>query len=384
MRTSILLFLLASLFAGKAYTKVANEGNIIIHGYQLDRTGLWQTPLVKSSLADAKKINGVLSLNGDISGFEYQLKYASKTAKSTLQTLFYIVDIDDNLSLQVGKFIENWQLGYNANPLNLTDPYHPSDNNDDLNEKLGINAVAIRYINNDISVDLYAGDDDRARDAVRGYGYKSQGMRLGYTLNDDTDISIIAQKKQGVKVGFGAGFRYIANNNSKIYASFFSRKGTALARLNPTTGIINTDRTDDDKRYTRSMLGWHWTGDNNFNVIIELSNDERGMDQSAWEKFNNPALGAAGLALVRPEGLRQYYRFFRLGKIMAQHEVSLSRRLSADNSALNILKWRYDLTQNLQLNTSFSQTSGAPNSEYKTYFPAQTSASIVLRYTTFF
>ncbi|WXU00112.1 MAG: hypothetical protein Ctma_0827 [Catillopecten margaritatus gill symbiont] len=311
-------------------------------------------------------------------GVEYQLKYETEAEKTTIQKLFYIKDINDELSVQIGKFIENWQLGYAFNPLAVTDPYHPPNNNDDLNEKLGINAIATRYILENGALDFYMGDDTKQRNAVRGYGYKSQGVRLNYFLNNNTDLSFIIHKKEGVKTGFGAGFRHIANDNSKLYGSFFTRKGTTLASLNMPTATVGTYRENDGRRYTRSMLGWHWISDNNTNLIAEISQDDRGMNNQEWQNYK--LRGAAGLALVRPNGLRQRYHFLRLGKKFNTHELSLSRRTSTDNSALNTLKWSHDLANNLQLNVSHSQTTGDVDSEYKAYFPDQNKTSLVLRY----
>lgn len=376
--------LLAFLFSGNIYAQYIDQANIIIHSYHLNRSGLWEVPIVSSTLKKKTKTNAILSLSGDIAGFEYQLKHESQTGKNKLQSLFYIVDINDNLSMQIGKFIENWQLGYNANPLNLTDPYHPSNNNDDINEKLGVNAIALRYVGDRISADLYAGNDKEIRNKIHGYGYKSQGLRLNYILNDDTDISLIVQKKHSVRLGIGAGFRHIANNNSKIYGSFFIRKGTTLASLNTETMSIDSYRTNDGKHYARSMLGWHWTNDDNFSIIAEISNDKRGMNKQEWDAFKNPLFKGMGLTLVRPNGLRQRYHFVRLGKIVDKHEFSLSRRTSTDNSALNILKWRYEINENLQLNASFSVTTGSADSEYKSYFPEQNKAAVILRYAAFF
>jgi hypothetical protein len=46
---------------------------------------------------------------------KYQFKRDTETDKNIVQKLFYIADVNDNLSVQFGKFSENWQLGYAFN-----------------------------------------------------------------------------------------------------------------------------------------------------------------------------------------------------------------------------------------------------------------------------
>lgn len=373
----IIIGLLFSLI-NTVFAKPINQINIIAHSYKLDRQGLWQNPAVSSTLKDTEKTNAILSLNGDIKGFEYQFKHATSTQKTTVQTLFYIADINDNLSVQIGKFTENWQLGYAFTPLAVTDPYHPINNDDELNEKLGINAIVARYILENGSLDFYVGNDKKQRNAIRNHGYKSQGVRLNYILNDDTDLTFIVHKKEAVKTGFGAGFRHIASDNSKIYGAFFTRKGTTIPNGKLSAA---SNRTNDGRRYTRAMLGWHWVSDNNVSIIAEISKDERGMNDQEWQAYKKLTLATGlNLGLVRPNGLRQRYHFLRLGKKFGDHELSLSRRTSTDHSALNTLKWKHSLTDNLQLTIKHTATTGTATSEYKTYFPDQNKTSLILRY----
>uniref|UniRef100_UPI0034DEC922 hypothetical protein n=1 Tax=Candidatus Thiodubiliella endoseptemdiera TaxID=2738886 RepID=UPI0034DEC922 len=370
-----IVFILVGLLAGNAFAKPINHATFITHSYKLDRKGLWGNPAVENTLRDTEKTNAILGLSGDISGFEYQLKYQIDTKKTTIQSLFYIADINDDLSVQMGKFIENWQLGYAFSPLAVTDPYHPINNDDELNQKLGINAIAMRYSMENSYLDLYISDDKKPRDTVHGYGYKSQGVRLNYILNDETDLTFIAHKKETVKTGFGVGFRHIATDNVKLYGAFFTRKGTTI----PSEQSEN--RTNNDKRYTRAMLGWHWVSDNNTSIIAEISQDDRGMNTQEWQTYKTFGLTTGlNLSLVRPNGLRQRYHFLRLGKKFNTHELSLSRRTSTDNSALNTLKWKNNITENLQLTLSHSTATGTPASEYKAYFPDQNQTSLVLRY----
>ncbi|WP_369176762.1 hypothetical protein [Candidatus Thiodubiliella endoseptemdiera] len=103
-----IIFILVGLLAGNAFAKPINHATFITHSYKLDRKGLWGNPAVENTLRDTEKTNAILGLSGDISGFEYQLKYQIDTKKTTIQSLFYIADINDDLSVQMGKFIENW------------------------------------------------------------------------------------------------------------------------------------------------------------------------------------------------------------------------------------------------------------------------------------
>lgn len=365
----IFIILLLWSYANNAIADIINQASITTHSYQLKRDGLWAIPAVSKNLTLAKNTQVILALNGDIKGFEYQLKYATLNKKTTLQTLFYIIDLNDYLSIQIGKFIENWQLGYAFNPLGLTDPYHPINNTDDLNEKLGINAIAVRYQLENVYLDFYLSNDTKSRDNIRGYGYKSRGARLNYILDENTDISLVVHKKSDLSTGFGAGFRRIIGDNTKLYGSFFTRHGTIIPN------VSHKNREKDGNQYTNIMLGWHYTSDNNISLIAEINQDDRGLSPEQYK-----TLTVENLNLVRPNGIRQRYIFWRLGKIINDHELSFSRRSSEDKSALNILEWRYNLTANLQLNTTYSITTGTTGSEYKSYFPEQQKSSLVLHY----
>ncbi len=373
------LLVLALFLAGIANAKFVNQVTIISHSYKVDRGGDWEASNVAATLRDTEKTNGIVSFSGDIEGVEYQFKRDTETDKNIVQKLFYIADVNDNLSVQFGKFSENWQLGYAFNPLGLTDPYHPANNDDDLNEKLGINAVVVRYSMEDVHLDFYTSNDNKERNNVRGHGYKSQAVHLNYLLSDETDITMVAHKKEEVKLGVGAGFRSIVNDNSKVYGSFFTRKGTTIpsvpAPIPMTAPPPLTDRTKDGKQYTHAMLGWHWTSDNNFSIIAETSQDDRGLSDSEYQNMN-----IAYLTLVRPVGIRQQYNFLRVSKVMGEHEFSLARRMSSDDSALNTFKWRYDINDNLQLNASYSETTGGADGEYKAYFPDQSNTQLILYY----
>jgi hypothetical protein len=34
------------------------------------------------------------------------------------------------------------------------------------------------------------------------------------------------------------------------------------------------------------MLGWHWTSDNNFSIIAETSQDDRGLSDSEYQNLS--------------------------------------------------------------------------------------------------
>jgi hypothetical protein len=99
------------------------------------------------------------------------------------------------------------------------------------------------------------------------------------------------------------------------------------------------------------------------------------MSDSEYQNMN-----IAYLTLVRPAGIRQQYNFVRVSKVMGEHEFSLARRMSSDDSALNTFKWRYDINDNLQLNASYSETTGGADGEYKAYFPDQSNTQLILYY----
>jgi hypothetical protein len=356
---------------------------------------------------EAKKI--IIGLNGTLIDLDYQLKYTNyqtsidKEDELVIKQLDYIYDINDEFSLQIGKFIENWQLGFAFNPLGVTDPYQQPDINNIADTKLGINALVLRYDNDNTHIDVYTNNDNKEDNAIYGYGYSAKAFRVNQNLNENYDLTIILHQKDNYSLGAGMGIRGIINNNLQLYSSYFSRKGTTLATHkallnNDSNAIYFTNpvsdyRKNDNKQYPRILLGAQYTTNNNLGIILEFSYDKRGMNDKEWDSYKNLVKNhndsqslvsdlnlAWDLSIITPKGLRQYYVFINFNKTLDKHKINFSNRISSDYSILHNFGWHYDINDNALINIAYSITSGEEDSEYKNYFLEQDKLAFVFSY----
>ena len=397
------LLLIGCLIGLTANADFINDGYLLLNHETFDKKDIWNSELVADKLDDEQS-NLNLGFNGNIEQMEYQLKLKSDEDDTVeIKKLFYIYDIADNLSLKLGKFIENWQLAYSLPTLDVTDPYYQPSINDPMDQNQGINAIALQYYGDDKTVTFYSNNDDEDYDPMRGYGYSANALRINQVLNDDSDLTFILHQKHGANIGTGVGIRNIVNDNLKLYSSFFSRRGTTLATHkaivdnNPnyiaTSTPIDEHLKQENKQYHRLMLGLQYTTDNNLEIIFEALDDKRRMDDQQWntyrqmvnnhknlpEQIRNPNL-AWDLSLVNPNGLRQRYYFIYFNKKLDSQNLIYHRRISTDASALNTFQWQWNILDDLLLSASFSLTSGADDSEYRSYFPEQDKLSVLVRY----
>jgi hypothetical protein len=382
-----------------ASAKIIDEVNVLVNHTESNLANIWRHEAIDDSLQNNLVYD--INLNGNISQLIYDLNYKDKENKLSINSMYIDFDLNDNLSFRVGKFIENWQIGFAFNPLAVTDPYYKTNS---LLPLPGINAVLMNYnFENGNSINFYTNNDDNKLNSVLGYGYNSSAIRFNYILNQNSDLSIITHKKEGSELGIGAGVRSIIGDNLKVYGSFFTRKGTTLAthlgivnnnpNLIATTNPIGQYRNNDGKNYPRVMLGLQYTTNNNLDIIIEANYDKRGMNDNEWDTYkslinnhkNLPLPASKNLAwdfsLVSPRGLRQNYYFIRLSKpITEKYDVSFSQRIAKDLSAINNIELNYNVNDNILFNILFSKTTGKAQSEYQSYFPYDQELSVNLVY----
>lgn len=388
--------------------QLLNDAYILVNNKIYNRDGVWLHSAMNDILPEDNTQDYSIDLSGNLLKFEYNLSYEKTDKKLKLNTLFTELDINDNLSIKIGKFIENWQIGNSFNPLAVTDPYYNQSILDGLPQnQIGINAFSINYIfDTGNNINFYKNYDNHDYDPVKGYGYHASAIRFNYVLTAASDLTLIAHKKKNKKTGFGSGIRTIVNDNLQTYGSFFIRQGTTKAThlgvLNNNKNLIaisnpiGEHRKDDDKYYPRAMLGLQFTTDNNLDVIAEISYDKRGMDNAEWDTYkalvnNHKMLNAPAdanlvwdLSLVNDKtGLRQYYSFIRLEKTFDNYKFGFSSNIGQDLSALNRVKFHYDIGDNLEFITIFSHTTGKKDSEYESYFPYKNKFSISLLYNFF-
>lgn len=389
--------------------EIIESSYLSVHYSNFEQQGLWQD---KNNLLNINPnpSKAILGLEGSLIDIDYQLKATTKKQADEndfiVKQLHYIYDIDDNFSLQIGKFIENWQLGFAFNPLGLTDPYQRPDSNNISDTKLGINALALRYNADNIQIDFYSNNDDEKENKLYGYGESANALRVNYNLNENYDLTLILHKKQPHNLGAGLGLRGIINDNLQLYGSFFSRKGTTLATHKALLNNLDNDsntvylanpitdyRKNDNKQYPRALLGGQYTTDDNLGITVELSYDKRGMNDKQWQTYkaliknhNNSShpVAAANLAwdlsIVTARGLRQSYGFIGFAKIFDKHKINFNNRISTDYSTLHNLEWHYNLDDNSVINLSYSATSGGNDTEYKDYFLEQNKLQFIFRH----
>ena len=349
-----------------------------------------------------------LGMYGNIGSIEFSTHYKNHTDDTDilqLKTLYTEFDINDNISVRLGKIIENWQLGYVFSPLSVVDPY---SKNKDLENKdgniLGINSFVVNYFDNEKTIAFYGGFDSNKKDTIRDYGYSSYGIKLNQYITDNTDISFVLHKKKQGRLGFGAGFRSIVSDSTNIYGSFFAREGTnqgihsAILNNNAekffTTNPIDNFRLKDNKFYLRAMLGINYTTLSNINIIAELGYDARSMNNEQWRTYKNlvkyhkrlaPVLKKANLnwdlqLAKNTFGLRNLYGFIRFKKEFNDYDITFSNRIAKDLSMLLTFMIQYNISNNFKMGVSFSKNIGDKGTEYGAYYPFKNESLLYLSY----
>ncbi len=333
--------------------------------------------------------------------------YKTKQHDIKVQNFYRDFDINESWSVRIGKFVENWQLGYEFNPLAVVDPYRENSSlSNPLDNKTGLHAIAVNYVGDSSTTTFYLGDDNVKKDIITNKGNRYIAIKYNRAISNDTDITAVSQKKQRGRIGVGAGFRHMVNDALQIHGSAFIRQGTGLgihegvydnnASYIATSNPIGQYRLRDSVLYPRLMLGMQYTTLSDINVIIEFGYDKRKMDERQWRTYKNMVNNHVAItdrsmlpakmpnivwdmSIITPEGIRQKYIMGRISKAFADIELNSFVRMGVDKCALWRNEIKYISKQKFTTGAYFITTLGRGDSEYGKYFINKNSLNIYFR-----
>ena len=381
------------------------------------RDGLYNQQQVLNNTIETIAHKRGFGITGDIEGLEYALRYqmyennANQSGKVDtqkeeliIQTAYKDFEINDEISLRIGKFVETWQIGNGISPLSFIDPYSRTISTaNPTNDINGAGAVLINYIADNIRYAVYAGRDTNTKNVVRGYGYKHTALKLSYDVNDNVDTAIIVHKRNTGKVGIGGSVRYLVNDASILYSSAMFRRGNIRAihkgvlenNFVATENPVGEHLINDNKLYKNLMIGWQYTTTTNYTYWLELGYDQRGMNNKQWNQYkkmvdNHTTLSGASTPLKTPNlswdssiisdrGLRQKYAYARIQKDINNYKISASIKIGVDKSYQLRNELQFIGIENILIGANYQTTGGSTGTEYGEYFPYRNKISIYIR-----
>ena len=238
-----------------------------------------------------------------------------------IQELSYEFVVPDGYRLSLGKLSESWHVGYAFHPLGF---FETELNRDDLSERFkrseGLPTIVGGYLADSWDMTLtYSDDTLNTRDGFNR-GLRQWGARLGMLSRSGLETSLVMQKPEHQKIGFGGSAVYVFGNSLEVHGSVFARQGTRRPLhkgiQNGELTIYTADpyeeaRLKDDKWYARSLVGLQWTSDDQINVVLEWSHDRRGLNSNQWDQWKNmvnfhASSGSLGVSTAGVNGNLKY------------------------------------------------------------------------------
>lgn len=400
----------------------AVEPYIFMQNEVQNRSGVWQQYVGNNTNVYTRQHTYGVGFQGEERGFVYHVRsdvlendatpsdtVQTKRTELDMKTLYRTFDINDTVSVKVGKFTETWQIANGFTPLSIMSPDSrtiASDNKTSVDySTLGLMAQYYAPSGNSVYT-VYVNGDRRVPNPVKGTGYKSVGIKASMYATNTTDITLVAHTYQGAgNVGIGAGVRNVYSDALALYSSVFVRQGTHRAihrgvldgntTFTATTNPVGAYRINDGKKYTNMVLGAQYTTHANYQWWFEISYDQRGMDNTQWKTYKDlvhhyNGLGGRALALRSPNlawasslihdrGLRQKYAWIRLSKDVGDYDFNTSVRMGVDTSALWQTQIVYEGVENTTIAMKLMNTTGRDGTEYGGYFPSQNRIILTLR-----
>lgn len=373
------------------------------------RAGIWQQELGNNTNIFKRQNRYGVGFVGDAEGFVYHVRAETRendandtdtlrlvNSNLEIESLYRDFDVSDSISVKIGKFTENWQIGNGLSPFSLISPdSRTTQLSNPISEDNSVLGTAIRYYapSGDTVYTLYVNGDQREENPVNGAGYQSVAVKANSFISEDTDITLIAQKYKQGNVGVGAGFRNITTDALALYGSAFVRKGTnraihkgvldGNANLVSTSNPVGAHRINDGKTYINAVIGAQYTTQNNFQFWAEYGYDQRGMSSSQWDTYKglvnthknltgaraplkNPNLSWDS-SLLHDRGLRQQYLWLNMQKEVGLYEFSISSRIGVDKSAFWQFGLDYEGFDDASLGAELNTNTGGADTEYGTY-----------------
>jgi len=224
----------------------------------------------------------------------------------------------------------------------------------------------------------------------------TRGIIKLYSLVGNTDIAVSYLNgklpKSGINlssvIGSNIEFHTEAGLNKGSNRKFLRKKKEVGPPNSGVYGYEIYDPEEDDKVFTKALVGGHYTFCNKTNLIVEYFFNEDGYSQSEWDdfiglvkdanlKFKEPPAGfsnglfAENLRLANAcmtfRSLRKNYLFFRLSnpEIFNYYDGQLSMLLNIDDGSMAIMpSIDYKKFGDIVVRFGLNWFSGDPKSEF--------------------
>ncbi|MFL6631727.1 MAG: hypothetical protein ACJ8HJ_05360 [Massilia sp.] len=215
--------------------------------------------------------------------------------KVVLQELARTFQLDENVTLSVGKRLFSLDQSYVGQPLGFFQKQVDlSDPTDSAGRAEGLPMAVLSWANETTSLTgIYSDDFGVAPDGYNR-GIRQWLVRYGYEM-PNASLSLVVRRASSESLGFGGTFSATLADYASVYGSFYTARGTARPVLaqsivdhprvatNPST-LVGSFRADDDVAYPRAAVGFIVTPRDLPKLQVEYIHDRRGQSDAQFGK----------------------------------------------------------------------------------------------------
>jgi len=346
-----------------------------------------------------------LRFEGEILGFFWRYRFEYKKedendydTDSVLQEFSRTFSLTDSVELVAGKRMISWSVGYSFTPLGFFQKEVDAlDITDRFGVQEGVPLLAAAYFLDNVDIVVVASNDFEDDPDGFNKGVRQVGLKLN-TAIDDFSLSIVMQQPENQKTGIGTSLTYAWANNTLgvgFHGSCFLREGTRRPLHKQiyekeidfaTADPYDDYRLTDGKLYPRWVLGSQITFEDDLEIILEISHDERGLNNEQWDHFLSmidfhkeaqqlPGFGSISKLNIGFDSLtfeklraRQDYFFARVSKKIESWSLNQLFIIGiADESYISSTSVNYRFNDDLDFEISINQFVGSENSEFGLY-----------------
>jgi hypothetical protein len=339
---------------------------------------------------DAAEFAGLVE--GQWNGLNFRLRGQAFTDDKAgdnrvlIQELDYTSRLADRWSLSVGKQTRSWGTGLSYQPLgffrsqpDLRDPF------DAEGRVTGLPMLALSYLGRNTNLDIIVSDDLSGSHDPAALNHRQWAIRVSGEPIDNLHGAFVIRQRDGSRPGFGGSLSY-AVNAFDLHADVFYGPPDARLVYRGLLGEAPAFYASDpfvpqrNANYTtQSVLGVTWSPSREFAIYAEWLHKGDGLSDSQWSRFNDfiDLHAAAPISAAKFRnlawdtqqlGFGQARRDYAYGMINWQDtdwSASLGSLVSLEGaSAFLTGAFGYSFSRRLSLSLSYSQASGATDSEF--------------------
>lgn len=311
--------------------------------------------------------------------------------KLVLQELARSFQLDDNVTLSIGKRLFSLDQSYVGQPLgffqkqvDLTDPM------DSAGRAEGLPMAVLSWANESASLTgIYSNDFGAAPDGFNR-GIRQWLVRYGHEL-PNASVSVVVRRASGESLGFGGTFSSTLAPYASVYGSFYTAKGTPRPTLAQSaverprivadpSALAGPFRSGDGIAYPRAAAGVIFTPRDLPKLQLEYIYDRRGQSDEQFGKTTGllrhldgqPGPGALVNAnkavvasLLQRRGARRHYLSLNADHAIDAFSASVGVYVGlADGSGTAYASSGYLIGKRTSISLSAVKTYGRPETEF--------------------